>query len=231
MDFINVFDELDKLYEEESATKTEKVVINESLTNESALGAIGLAALGVGANAFAQTVGTNLGNKLTEDGSEEEPVVAEEVRQVIIECDKCGACIIKDETDIEVDEKSDLVNVDDECKFCEEKAGFKIVGVVAPYEAVEEPVEEPAEEIQEDLADVARKVLDKPASIATQQVWEDRLDYLQSELEDPNLPEKKRARIKKEIAKLEAKFQQQRDWEAKHPEKDPQVPVMTPHND
>lgn len=77
----------------------------------------------------------------------EEPVVEEESRRLVIECDKCGALVIKDEADIVVDEETDLVNVEDECQFCEEANGYKIIGVVAPYEVAEEVVnEEPVEE-------------------------------------------------------------------------------------
>lgn len=86
----------------------------------------------------------------------EEPIAEEEPKQVICECDKCGALVIMDEANIVVDEESDLVNVEDECQFCEEAKGFKIIGVVAPYEAADEEdaaeaedndvVEEPAEE-------------------------------------------------------------------------------------
>lgn len=86
----------------------------------------------------------------------EEPAVEDEPRQVICECDKCGALVIKAEADIVVDEESDLVNVEDECQFCEEAKGFKIIGVVAPYEVADEEdvaeaednavVDEPAEE-------------------------------------------------------------------------------------
>ena len=85
---------------------------------------------------------------------EEEPV--EEARQLIIECSKCGGLVIKDEADVVVDEESDFVNVDDECEYCEEKAGYKIVGVVAPYEAAEIEVtdeveaHEEAEEVAEE---------------------------------------------------------------------------------
>jgi len=99
--------------------------------------------------------------KLTEadEAPIEEPVVEEEPRQVICECDKCGALIIKDEADIVVDEETDLVNVEDECQFCEEAKGYKIIGVMVPYEAVEEETfdesdeapEEPIEEAFESL--------------------------------------------------------------------------------
>ena len=227
-----------------------------------------------------------------------EPFEEEETQQIIVECDKCGALVIIDDADVVVDEETDLVNVEDACKFCEETAGYKIVGVVAPYEATEDTIEieddeaiedttveeslveakmetqktdalcsvvfdnkvqrfvgtrkecedwikslkgpaasklsikdsanvvkrKPAqdsdeaanEEVKEDLADFARKVFDRPASIATQQNWEDQLEYLYLQLEDPNLADSKKARIKKEIAHLEAKFGQQRDWEERH---------------
>lgn len=88
----------------------------------------------------------------------DEPAEEVEPRQLILECSKCGAIVIKDEADVVVDEESDLVNVEDECGYCEEKEGYKIIGVVAPYEAAEvveneveaevveeEPVEEAVE--------------------------------------------------------------------------------------
>jgi hypothetical protein len=227
----------------------------------------------------------------------EEPVAEDEPRQVICECDKCGALVIKDEADVVVDEETDLVNVEEECKFCEEAKGFKIVGSVVPYEAAEEaPIEEAfetfkkpiawsklkgthtlqvvefknikkgdlvftdvtlpdkvadddiaywiakvvlngsdvslklggaqgsvdadatdkcykavpndGENISEDLADWYRKTFDKPARISTQQAWEDELNGFMGEISD------------KRRAHLERKFQQQRDWEERHPDKE-----------
>ncbi len=79
----------------------------------------------------------------------EGPVAEEEPKQTIIECSKCGALAIVDE--VEVDEESDLVNMKDECKFCEEKEGYKIVGSVVPYEAVE-VADEAAETAGEEVA-------------------------------------------------------------------------------
>jgi hypothetical protein len=80
----------------------------------------------------------------------EEPAVEDEPRQLICECDKCGALVIKDEADIVADEESDLVNVEDECQFCEEAKGYKIIGVVAPYEVAEETAEVEEEEAVEE---------------------------------------------------------------------------------
>jgi hypothetical protein len=99
------------------------------------------------------------GDKLTEAEDAEIEIVDDEPRQIICECDKCGALVIKAEADIVADEESGLVNIEDECQFCEEAKGFKIIGVVAPYEAVEEEIfdesdeapEEPIEEAFESL--------------------------------------------------------------------------------
>jgi hypothetical protein len=121
-----------------------------------------------------------------------------------------------------VDEKTDLVNVDEVCAFCEEAAGYKIMGVFTPYEVEEVPeetaheVEEAEQEVEEDevvdedeiveegLGDVYRRVFDKPASVRTQQAWEDELNGEMGEIS----PERR--------AELEKKFAQQRDWEARH---------------
>jgi hypothetical protein len=159
------------------------------------------------------------------------PIEDDEPKQVICECDKCGALVIMDEADIVVDEESDLVNVKDKCKFCEEKEGYKIVGYMIPYEAADEEasqaeeaadvaIDEPVEAVDEmededlldeDLADWYRKKFDKPASTATQQSWEDELNGEMGEISD------------KRRKHLEKKFAQQRDWEKRHAEDDEEL--------
>jgi hypothetical protein len=96
------------------------------------------------------------------EGDAESDVVDEaevvEPKQLILECSKCGALVIKDESDIELDEEADLVNVNDECAFCEEAAGYTIVGAVAPYEVVEvEDDEETEEGLDEGIFDKFKK--------------------------------------------------------------------------
>ena len=96
----------------------------------------------------------NSNGKGLEEDSEIEIVEDEydedESKQAVIECKKCGALVIVDEANLKSSEDSDLVNVDDECKFCSEKEGYTVVGTLVPYEAVEteEDVEE-AEEAEE----------------------------------------------------------------------------------
>ena len=60
------------------------------------------------------------------------------------------------------------------------------------------------ENLEEDLADWYRKKFDRPASIATQQAWEDELNGEMGEISDARR------------AHLERKFAQQRDWEKRH---------------
>ena len=89
-----------------------------------------------------------------------------------MECSKCGALVIQDEADVVADEESDLVNIEDECQYCEEAEGYKIIGSVMPYgneESVEEPVvdEEPVEEaIEDEVVEEGLLDIKTPATIA-----------------------------------------------------------------
>jgi hypothetical protein len=129
MNFISTFDELNKLYEEIEP----KEVVEEACTKKALAEAADEEIFEDGAPA----------EDATDDAEIE--IIDNEPKQVILECDKCGALVIIDEADIKVDEETDLVNVGTECKFCEEKEGYKIIGSVLPYEATieaDEPIEE-----------------------------------------------------------------------------------------
>lgn len=119
--FTSIFEELSKLYEEEAVADEKVEEGTEELTEA----------------AEDKEIEIVDDEAAAEEMPVEEPVMDEEPKQVICECDKCGALIIVDEADIKVDEETDLVNVEDECKFCEEAVGYKILGMVAPYEAAE----------------------------------------------------------------------------------------------
>ncbi len=178
------------------------------------------------------------------EDEEIEIVDDEEPKQVIIECSKCGALVIVDE--VEVDEESDLVNVKDECKFCEEKEGYKIVGSVVPYadEVVEdEEDEEISEDSYEDDA-VIESLLDEdddvngpgapdgnregaPEKDEGAPVKEDLADLYRKTFDKPASTKTQQAwedELNDEMGEisdkrrkhLEKKFAQQRDWEARH---------------
>lgn len=85
--------------------------------------------------------------------------------------------------------------------------------------------------LEEDLADWYRKKFDKPASIDTQQKWEETIFDLEQELAKETDP-KKKAKIKQRIKQFQDKFAQQRDWEKNHPDKvnhEPDLKPVTKH--
>ncbi len=151
MNFNSVFEELNKLYEE--APKAEEVKVEEVGKAEEAGEAVEEACakkLEEAADEEVEIVEEESAEEVSEESDEEIEFAEEPVepiaRQLILECSKCGAIVIKDEADVAVDEESDLVNIEDECQYCEETEGYKIIGVVAPYEV---SVEEEAAEIEE----------------------------------------------------------------------------------
>lgn len=93
------------------------------------------------------------------DAAVEAEAEAVESRQLVLECTNCGAVIIRAESDVKVDEESDLANMEEACQYCEETSGYKIVGIVAPYEVEEATEEEDIvitddEPVEESLLDV-----------------------------------------------------------------------------
>lgn len=87
----------------------------------------------------------------------EDPIKEEEIRQLVIECDKCGALAVMPEDKVVFDEESDLVNPEVECQFCEETAGYKVIGVMMPYEEEVEVVDDPAPEVVEPAEELSEE--------------------------------------------------------------------------
>ena len=213
MNFISTFDELNKLYEEDnSKAKKSKRTCHEGCCKEE----------------LTEAADEDIVDEVFEDehtDDEEIEIVDDEPKQVVVECSKCGALAIKNIADIVTDEETGLINMEDSCEYCEESEGYKIIGTMLPYEeskeeeiaddaeeasteespAEEAPAEKAGEEVvEEDLADAVRKTFDIPASERTQQSWEARLNGELGEISDA------------ERERLEKKFAQQRDWEARH---------------
>lgn len=126
MNFQTILEELDRLYDEDldtaKAEETEETEIAEACTKS-----------------------------LTEDDDEEvlvddEPVIEDETpidAQLVLECSKCGALVIKAEADVDTDEETGLANTGDACQYCEAEEGYKVIGTFTPYdtEAEEEVLE------------------------------------------------------------------------------------------
>lgn len=151
MNFQTVLEELDKIYEELPAEETTEKEVEDSVVEEEVTEACD--------------------KTLTEDADEEvliddEPIIDDEVAdeeapaedaQLVLECAKCGALVIKSDSDVKVDEETDLANVDEACQYCEEAEGYKILGNLVVSEA---PVEEPkAEEVTDE--EVVEESLEK----------------------------------------------------------------------
>ena len=102
-------------------------------------------------------------NKVEED--EQEELLN---KQLVLECTKCGALVIKDESEVTIDEESGLANVGEECAYCEESEGFKAIGTFEPYvveTAEDEAPEEAAEaEVIEDEV-IEEGIFDKNQSM------------------------------------------------------------------
>lgn len=58
------------------------------------------------------------------------------IGKVIINCNVCHSHIFKDKEDIVIDEDNN-VNAEDNCPYCNECEGFKIVGEITPYSSQE----------------------------------------------------------------------------------------------
>jgi hypothetical protein len=120
-----------------------------------------------------------------------EEVAEDEPKQLVLECSKCGALVIKAEADVTVDEASDLVNVEEECAYCEETAGFKVIGNFLPTAGIEEATEE---EVAED---------ETTADEATEEVEEDEIvEESVEKTEDAEKAEKTEALVE-EVAETE----------------------------
>jgi hypothetical protein len=65
--------------------------------------------------------------------AEEDSAADEEPVQLVLKCANCGALTLKAEVDVEVDEKSDLANIKEECQYCDEADGYEVLGMLGVY--------------------------------------------------------------------------------------------------
>ena len=78
-----------------------------------------------------------------------------EVKTLILECAECGCLVRKEETEVNIDEETDLANVDEACAQCEKTAGYKVVGELVPYDAAESVEESVDTDEDDELSDPA----------------------------------------------------------------------------
>lgn len=104
----------------------------------------------------------NMGQLLADPGTPAQDVIDPEaetedelqdtyIGKVILHCPVCNSMIYKDLEDIVKDDVEELVNIGEECPYCYTSEGFKVIGVVSPFEETSE------EEEQEDEEDPAEE--------------------------------------------------------------------------
>lgn len=95
------------------------------------------------------------------------------IGNVILECAVCKTKIYKDPKDVVVDEEEGLANMDEECPYCFNTSGYKVIGQVAPYSEVDAKSTEEDTDVtvdgdeveveEEDKEKVEEGLLDSPA--------------------------------------------------------------------
>lgn len=162
MNFQSVLEELDRLYEEDATKENKEAdVAAEDQKEEEVL-------------TEAAEEGVEADEEVDEVEEVEDPVIDEEPEaeeaMLVLECAKCGGLVIKAEADVKVDDDTDLANMDDACQYCEEAAGYTVIGTFTPYvaEVVEDDkqADEAAEEVVEDeIVEEGLLDVDVPVSV------------------------------------------------------------------
>lgn len=94
------------------------------------------------------------------------------IGKVILHCPVCNSMIYKNLEDIVKDDGEELVNMGEECPYCYTSEGFKVIGIVSPFEETSEKdeeqedededtaeeEEEPEEQVDEELTEEFEKV-------------------------------------------------------------------------
>lgn len=134
MNFQTILEELDKLYESDLLEEAEKEV---EVASEAEVAEASEKTLTEAADEEVFVEDEPIVDDEVDDEADNEAEV-EEPKQLILECAKCGGLVIKAEADVKVDAETDLADVEESCQYCEATEGYKIIGTVAPYEAVED---------------------------------------------------------------------------------------------
>ena len=102
----------------------------------------------------------NMGQLLADPGTPAQDVIDPEaetedelqdtyIGKVILHCPVCNSMIYKDLEDIVKDDLEDFVNIGEECPYCYTSEGFKVVGIVSPFEETSEKDEEQEDETED----------------------------------------------------------------------------------
>ena len=118
-----------------------------------------------------KTPASNIANVIDPEAETEDELQDTYIGKVILHCPVCNSMIYKDLEDIVKDDVEELVNIGEECPYCYTSEGFKVIGIVSPFEETseedeqedeeEDPAEEenePEEQVDEELTEEFEKV-------------------------------------------------------------------------
>lgn len=119
-----------------------------------------------------KTPASNIVNVIDPEAETEDELEDTYIGKVILHCPVCNSMIYKDLEDIVKDDVEELVNIGEECPYCYTSEGFKVIGIVSPFEETSEEEEEqeddkeypaeeeeePEEQVDEELTEEFEKV-------------------------------------------------------------------------
>ena len=85
-----------------------------------------------------KTPATNIANVIDPEAETEDELQDTYIGKVILHCPVCNSMIYKDLEDIVKDDLEDVVNIGEECPYCYTSEGFKVIGIVSPFEEEQE---------------------------------------------------------------------------------------------
>ena len=93
-----------------------------------------------------KTPASNIANVIDPEAETEDELQDTYIGKVILHCPVCNSMIYKDLEDIVKDDVEELVNIGEECPYCYTSDGFKVIGIVSPFEETSEEEEQEDEE-------------------------------------------------------------------------------------
>jgi hypothetical protein len=105
-----------------------------------------------------KTPASNIANVIDPEAETEDELEDTYIGKVILHCPVCNSMIYKDLEDIVKDDVEELVNIGEECPYCYTSEGFKVIGIVSPFEETSEEENEPEEQVDEELTEEFEKV-------------------------------------------------------------------------
>lgn len=117
-----------------------------------------------------KTPASNIANVIDPEAETEDELEDTYIGKVILHCPVCNSMIYKDLEDIVKDDVEEVVNIGEECPYCYTSDGFKVIGIVSPFEEEQEEEqedetedtaeeeEEPEEQVDEELTEEFEKV-------------------------------------------------------------------------